>query len=120
MTNANNGGDRIDEIAALLQQFIVASDERMTRLEQVVDSNNRFLEGFSERIDRYTTRMDNLATKLDNFSTRVSGVIATANLDRQDINTRLSRIENKMDRIPRDIARFERGSQIEDDNDLPG
>ena len=59
-----NQPDRIDRIEALLERFIdasfadrQASNERMTRLEQVVDSNNRFLQAFSTDLKRYTDTM---------------------------------------------------------------
>ena len=59
-----NQPDRIDRIEALLERFIdasfadrQASSERMTRLEQVVDSNNRFLQAFSTDLKRYTDTM---------------------------------------------------------------
>lgn len=80
MTNSN---DRLDRIENLLERFIIASDERMTRLEQrleesalasdqrmtrveqglerieqVVESNNRFLESFSLTLKRYTDTMN--------------------------------------------------------------
>ncbi len=104
MTNSNN---KLDRIEALLERSIVASDERMTRLEQsilasderlsrieqglerleqVVTSNNRFLESFSTDIKRYVDMMNNLATRID-------GVIATNNQDRQETNSRLATIQ---------------------------
>ncbi len=92
----NGSSDRLDRIEALLEQFISASiadrqvsNERMTRIEQVVESNNKFLESFSADLKRYTDRMDN-------FSARIDGVIAASNQDRQEIRTRLSVIQNQV------------------------
>ncbi len=124
MTNTSNSGDRLVQIEVLLQQSVIASNERMTRLEQslaetdnqlkqsiaasdkrltrieqLVESNNRFLEGFSDRINRYTARMDNLANKLDNFSTRIDGVIFTTNQDRQEANLRLAGIQRQLQTV---------------------
>lgn len=118
MTNGSN--DRRDQIEALLERFIDASvadrqasnerltrieslieanqrdsNERMTRFEaglgrmeqgleetrQLVHSNNRFLESFSQDLRKYTDSMNNLATRID-------GVIATNNQDRQQTNSR--------------------------------
>lgn len=47
------------------------SNERLTRIEQIVESNNRFLESFSADLRHYTETMNNLAT-------RINRVIATA------------------------------------------
>ena len=110
MTNLSSG-DRLAQIEALLQQSVIASNERMTRIEQamernqresnermtrfeagleetrqLVHSNNRFLESFSQDLRKYTESMNNLATRID-------GVIATSNQDRQQTNSRLSVIE---------------------------
>ncbi len=91
-----NSSDRLDRIEALLERSVTASDERMTRIEQglerielIVESNNRFLESFSTKLGRYTDTMNNLATRID-------GVIATNNQDRQEINRRLSAIQNQV------------------------
>ena len=116
----NGSSDRLDRIEALLQQSVIASNERLTRIEQIVESNNRFLEGFSERIERYTARMDNLAHKLDNFSTRTDGMIFTANQDRQETNSRLAGIQRQIKTIENKIDLVLDGSnQIEGDDDLP-
>lgn len=91
-----NSSDRLDRIEALLERFIdasvadrQASNERMTRIEQAVESNNRFLEAFSADLKHY-------ANRLDNFTARIDGVIATSNQDRQEINRRLSAIQNQV------------------------
>ncbi|MBV8885798.1 MAG: hypothetical protein JO235_17635 [Chroococcidiopsidaceae cyanobacterium CP_BM_RX_35] len=102
MTNGSSS-DRLDQIEALLQRSIVASDERMTRfeqesnnrltrIEQLIESNNRFLETFGQSVKKFTDTATVLNQRLD-------GVIATANSDRQETNIRLSRIENKVDRL---------------------
>jgi len=136
MTNGSR--DRLDRIEESLQRSIIASDERMTRyeqeratdrkesnerltrIEQIVESNNRFLEGFSQRIERYTARMDNLAHKLDNFSTRTDGMIFTANQDRQETNTRLAGIQRQIKTIENKIDFVLDGSnQIEGGDNLP-
>lgn len=119
MTNSN---DKLDRIEALLERSITASDERMTRLEialerdrqesnermtriengldrveQIVESNNRFLESFSTDIRRYTDTMNNLATRID-------GVIATSNQDRDESNSRLSTIQRQVSAIARHLG----------------
>lgn len=74
--------ERMTQLEQTMERDVRESHERLTRIEQLVESNNRFLEGFSQRIDRYITRMDNLANKLDTFSSRIGGVIFTVNQDR--------------------------------------
>lgn len=116
MTNSN--GDRKGRIEALLERSIIASDERLTRienlvesnhlesnermtriesgserLEQVVISNNRFLESFSTDIRRYVDTMNNFAARLD-------GIIATSNQDRLEANTRLAAIGRQVAAMP--------------------
>ncbi|MBV9388236.1 MAG: hypothetical protein JOZ78_17585 [Chroococcidiopsidaceae cyanobacterium CP_BM_ER_R8_30] len=127
MTN-NGSSDQLDlkQVAALLQQSIVASnermtkleqsmvksDERLTRIEQVVESNNRFLEAFGQSVKKFTDTATVLNQRLD-------GVIASANSDRLETNTRLSRIENKVNQILEGIDQNQRGSQLEGGDDLP-
>ncbi len=102
--------DRLDRIEALLERSIVASDERMTRIEQKlqdsveasnerltrieqsVESNNRFLESFSQDLRTYTDSMNNLANRLD-------GVIAASNYNRDETIARLARIDSKVSAI---------------------
>ncbi len=108
MTNSN---DRLDRIETLLERSIVASDERMTRLEQslsasdermtrieqIVESNNRFLESFSANVNRYVDTMNNLAARMD-------GIIATANQDKQETNSRLSAIQRQVSAIAKHLG----------------
>lgn len=84
--------ERMRQIDARLEQFITTSDERMTRVEQVVDSNNRFLESFSQDLRRYTDNMDRLTQQL-------AATTSNANQDRLETNTRLSAINRKVDAI---------------------
>ncbi len=118
----SGSSDRLDRIEALLQQSVIASDERMTRIEQslantdellkqsivasnqrltrieqLVESNNRFLETFSSKIDRYTERMDA-------FAGRIDGVIATNNQDRQESNSRLAVIQRQVSAIAKHLG----------------
>lgn len=126
MTNSNS---RLDRIETLLERSIVASDERMTRLEQsltasderltrienlvesnhlesnerltrieqIVESNNRFLESFSANVSRYVDTMNNLAARMD-------GIIATANQDRIETNSRLSAIQRQVSAIAKHLG----------------
>lgn len=94
MTTERWDDEKLDKLAAIVQQSIVSSDERMTRIEQqlaasndrltcieqVVESNNRFLESFSQDIKTYTDSMNNIATRMD-------GIIATTGYDRQDVSS---------------------------------
>lgn len=124
-----NSSDRLDRIETLLERSIVASDERMTRLEQsltasdermtrienlvesnhqesnerltrieqIVESNNRFLESFSANVNRYVDIMNNLAARMD-------GIIATANQDKQETNSRLSAIQRQVSAIAKHLG----------------
>lgn len=80
-----------------MERAITASDERLTRIEQVVESNNRFLESFSQDLKRYTDSMNNLATRID-------GVIATNNQDRQETNSRLGAIQRQVSAIAKHLG----------------
>lgn len=58
-----------------MQQAVISSDERMTRIEeglgrieQTVESNNCFLESFSQELKNYTNSMNNLAARIDGTS----------------------------------------------------
>jgi len=55
-----------------LKQGMETGNERMNRFEigleetrKLVDSNNRFLESFSQDLRKYTESMNNLATRID-------------------------------------------------------
>jgi len=91
---------RMTRLEQAMERDRQESNERMTRFEsglerieagleetrQLVHSNNRFLESFSQDLRKYTESMHNLATRID-------GVIATSNQDRQQTNSRLAVIE---------------------------
>jgi uncharacterized coiled-coil protein SlyX len=98
--------DRLDRIEALLERIAIESDARMSRIEQVLEgnsqriieltqvvaSNNRFLESFSQDLRRYTDNMDRLTHQL-------AATTSNANQDRMDTTTRLSAINRKVDVI---------------------
>lgn len=95
-----NQPSNIERIEELLEVFVSASianqqrsDERLTRLELIVESNNRSLEAFSQDLRKYTQSMHSLASRMD-------GVIAAGNEDRQDISAKLSRLSRQV----KDIA----------------
>jgi hypothetical protein len=77
----------------------VESNERLTRIEQLVESNNRFLESFSQDLRRYTDNMDRLTQQL-------AATTSNANQDRMDSNTRLSVISGKLNTIDGKIDRL--------------
>jgi chromosome segregation ATPase len=120
MTTERWDDEKLDKLAAIVQQSVVASnermarfeqqlaqlaeskqasDERLTRIEQIVESNNRFLESFSQDIKNYTNSMNNIATRMD-------GIIATSNYDRQDVTSKLSRIQNQVSAIGKHLGAF--------------
>jgi hypothetical protein len=64
----------------------------MMRIEQAVESNNRFLESFSSDLKLYTDSMNNLANRID-------GIIANNNQQRDETNSRLSAIQKQVGAI---------------------
>lgn len=99
---------RLDRIEALLERSIIASDERMTRmeqaaearftrLEQLVESNNRFLEAFSSDLRGYVREMQEERR-------RNNATIAGVNQDRQDMTSQLSAVRRKVDAIARHLG----------------
>ena len=102
--HTRSSNDRLDRLEALLERFISASDERMTRFDQglervelVVASNNKFLEAFSTDLRRYTET-------LNNFATRIDGMVATNNQDRQESNSRLALIQRQVAAIAKHVG----------------
>lgn len=90
---------------ANLQTWSQESNERLTRIEQLVESNNRFLESFSQDLRRYTENMDRISQQL-------AASTATANEARYESNTRLSAVssrlntvDSKLDDIDRKLGR---------------
>ncbi len=98
--------ETLDRFASTVSTAITASNERLTRIEQLVEtnsqkitdltqvvaSNNRFLESFSQDLRRYTDNMDRLTHQL-------AASTANNNQDRMDVTTRLSAINRKVDVI---------------------
>lgn len=70
--------ERMIRIEQKLQEFVEASNKRLTRIEQSVESNNRFLESFSQDLKIYTELINNMANRLD-------GVIAASNYNRDEL-----------------------------------
>jgi ABC-type transporter Mla subunit MlaD len=70
--------ETLDRFASTVSTAIASSNERLTRIEQLVEtnsqkitdltqvvaSNNRFLESFSQDLRRYTDNMDRLTHQL--------------------------------------------------------
>lgn len=131
MTNGSN--DRLDRIEELLQRSIIASDERMTRIEQssnermtrienLVEANHREshermtrVEQGLERLEQavisnnrflesFSTDIRRYVDTMNNLATRIDGVIATTNQDRQETNSRLSAIQRQVAAISRHLG----------------
>lgn len=96
-SNHRESNDRMTRLEQAMEANYRESNERLTRIEQVVESNNKFLESFSTDLRRYTDSMNNLATRID-------GVIATANQDRQETNSRLAGIQRQVSAIARHLG----------------
>jgi methyl-accepting chemotaxis protein len=80
-------------------EAIAASNDRLTRIEQLVESNNRFLETFGQDVKQLTQKIDRLADTTDQVVRQMAATTSSANQDRMDVNTRLSAINRKVEAI---------------------
>jgi uncharacterized protein Yka (UPF0111/DUF47 family) len=101
---ANN--DRVSHVEDRWEQMVIdsaqskqESDERMTRIEQLVESNNRFLEAFTQQVDRLAQKVDRLTENTDQVVRQMAATTSNENQERMDITTRLSAINRKVDAI---------------------
>jgi phage shock protein A len=84
--------ESIDRFASTVATAIQSSNERLTRIEQLVESNNRFLESFGQDVKQLTQNMSQLTQQM-------ASTTSNANQDRMDVTTRLSAINRKVDAI---------------------
>jgi phage-related tail protein len=80
-------------------EAISASNERLTRIEQLVESNNRFLEAFGQDVQLLSGKIDRLADTTDQVVRQMASTTSNANQERMDVTTRLSAINRKVDAI---------------------
>ena len=98
-TQAQALKDAIAAQSQALNEATIASNERLTRIEQLVESNNRFLEAFTHRVDRLAERVDRLTQTTEEVVRQMASTTSTTNQDRMDVTTRLSAINRKVDAI---------------------
>ncbi len=67
----DSSSDRLDRIEALLQQSVIASNERMTRLEQATLATDKRLEQLAVRVEETTTSVNNLSATVNQLSERM-------------------------------------------------
>lgn len=91
--------DRLDRFASTVATAIEASNERLNRIEQLVESNNRFLEAFTQHVDQLAQKVDRLTDNTDRVIQQIAASTSNANQDRMEVNTRLSAIGRKVDAI---------------------
>ncbi len=84
MTNSN---DRLDQIAALLQQSIIVSDERMTRIEQLTEQQRAESDERMTRIEQLTEQQRVESNE------RMTRIEQLTEQQRAESNERLTRIE---------------------------
>ena len=110
MTNSN---DRIDRIEILLERFMDASlaetrasDERLTRIEQLVASNSRSIQALTDDLAEFkftmTEEREQVAeerAELRRATIGIANLLSSLDEDRPTILRRLSGIENKVDRL---------------------
>jgi chromosome segregation ATPase len=134
MTN-NGSSDQLDlkQVAALLQQSIVASNERMTRIEQSIgqveqltQSNGRAIQALTEDITTFklAVEQDREESKAERQELRqatigIANLLSSLDSDRPTILRKLSTIEKKIDRILEGDELPKSGSQIQGGDDLP-
>lgn len=115
-----NSSDRIDRMEALLEQFIAAStadrqesNERLTRIEQLVESNSRSIQASSDELvefrltiaeEREQTaeerqELREAILRLTTLNEGVINLLGSLDSDRPTILRKLSSIENKVDRL---------------------
>lgn len=80
-------------------EAIAASNERLARIEQLVESNNRFLETFGQDVKQLTQKIDRLADTTDQVVRQMAATTSSANQERMDVTTRLSALNRKVDAI---------------------
>ncbi len=91
--------ETLDRFASTVSTAITASNERLTRIEQLVESNNRFLETFGQDVKQLTQKVDRLTDNTDRVIQQMASTTSNANQDRMDITTRLSAINRKVEVI---------------------
>jgi hypothetical protein len=84
--------ESIDRFASAVATAVQSSNERLTRIEHLVESNNRFLQSFGQDVKQLTQNMNQLTQQM-------ASTTSNANQDRMDVTTRLSAINRKVDAI---------------------
>ena len=120
----NGSSDRLDQIAALLQQSIIASDERMTRIEQARERDRQESEASVNEIRQLTQSnakaiqalTEDLATfrlgvqedreqavqerqELRQAMLGIANLVSSLDSDRPTVLRKLTSIETKVDRL---------------------
>lgn len=100
--------DRLDRIEALLERMALESEqskrdsnERMTRIEQLSESNNRFLEAFTQRIDRFEDRIEELAQSQQATSRDVAQLVTIQQQSSQALNEAMIRLTDTQEGVVR-------------------
>jgi paraquat-inducible protein B len=91
--------ETLDRFASTVSTAIASSNERLTRIEQLVESNNRFLESFGQDVKQLTQKIDRLTDNTDRVIQQMAASTSSANQERMDVTTRLSAINRKVDAI---------------------
>jgi methyl-accepting chemotaxis protein len=91
--------ETLDRFASTVSTAIASSNERLTRIEQLVESNNRFLESFGQDVKQLTQKVDRLTDNTDRVIQQMASTTSNANQERMDVTTRLSALNRKVDAI---------------------
>ena len=103
MTNGNN---RLDRLEALLERSITASNERLVRIEQLVESNSRSIQALNDDLVelRLTVAEDHEQARAERAELRqatigIANLLSSLDEDRPNILRKLNSIENKVNRL---------------------
>ena len=108
-----NSSDRIDRMEALLEQFIAAStadrqesNERLTRIEQLVESNSRSIQASRDELVEFKLsvaeerqELREAILRLTTLNEGVVNLLGSLDEDRPTVLRKLTAIEGKLDRL---------------------
>lgn len=104
-----SSSDRLDRIEALIERSILTSGERLTQIEQIVQSNSRSIQALADRNAEVTLEIEELVesqkqaaeerAELRRATVGIANLLSSLDEDRPTVLRKLSAIENKVDRL---------------------
>lgn len=84
-----NDPDRLDRIEALLERSIIDSNERLSRIEGIVQSNAQIIQSNARSIEAMGTQFgetkrlaDRVFQRMDSLTQQLSAIVSSQNEDR--------------------------------------